>query len=112
MLDNFSLSSFESVLDVNQVSLYVSLAAIAFNPTFWNIAARCGERNLHSTRSLTAENNLEYKKKTITKLFGGNSLYGCYALAITIFSLGIIRDSLCAIIIGICNQNLVKLLTV
>ncbi|KAF2704528.1 phospholipid methyltransferase [Pleomassaria siparia CBS 279.74] len=34
----------------------------------------------------------EYHNKLITKLFGGNSLYGCYALAVTIFSLGIIRD--------------------
>jgi len=34
----------------------------------------------------------EYHNKTITKLFNGNSLYGCYALAVTIFSLGIIRD--------------------
>ncbi|KAI9713921.1 MAG: Phosphatidyl-N-methylethanolamine N-methyltransferase [Bogoriella megaspora] len=30
----------------------------------------------------------------ITKLFRGNSLYGCYALAITIFSIGIFRDAL------------------
>ncbi|KAI4722354.1 phospholipid methyltransferase [Aureobasidium sp. EXF-10727] len=36
----------------------------------------------------------EYHNKTITKLFGGNSLYGCYALAVTIFTLGIVRDSI------------------
>jgi len=35
---------------------------------------------------------IEYHNKTITKLFNGNSLYGCYALAMTIFSLGIVRD--------------------
>ncbi|KAL0261221.1 Phosphatidyl-N-methylethanolamine N-methyltransferase [Diplodia seriata] len=34
----------------------------------------------------------QYHNKVITKLFGGNSLYGCYGLAVTIFSLGIIRD--------------------
>ena len=36
----------------------------------------------------------EYRNKVITKLFGGNAYYGCYALAVTIFSLGIFRDSL------------------
>ncbi|TIA14893.1 phospholipid methyltransferase [Aureobasidium pullulans] len=55
----------------------VSVASIVFNPTFWNTAARS-----------------EYHNKTITKLFGGNSLYGCYALAVTIFTIGIIRDSI------------------
>jgi phosphatidylethanolamine N-methyltransferase len=38
---------------------------------------------------------IEYYNKTITKLFGGNSRYGCYALAVTIFSLGIVRDLMC-----------------
>jgi len=37
---------------------------------------------------------LEYHNKYITKLFGGNARIGCYALAITIFSLGIFRDYL------------------
>lgn len=55
----------------------VSAASIVFNPTFWNIAARS-----------------EYHNKTITKLAGGNPRYGCYALAVTIFSIGIIRDAL------------------
>ncbi|KAJ4354504.1 Phosphatidyl-N-methylethanolamine N-methyltransferase [Didymosphaeria variabile] len=36
----------------------------------------------------------KYYNKTITKLFGGNPRYGCYALAATIFSLGIVRDFL------------------
>jgi phosphatidylethanolamine/phosphatidyl-N-methylethanolamine N-methyltransferase len=30
----------------------------------------------------------------ISRLFGGNKRYGCYALAVTIFSLGIFRDFL------------------
>ncbi|KAF2085090.1 phosphatidylethanolamine N-methyltransferase [Saccharata proteae CBS 121410] len=64
-------------IDLNQPSLWLSAGAIIFNPTFWNIAAR-----------------QEYHNKVITKLFGGNSLYGCYALAATIFSLGIIRDAI------------------
>ncbi|KAK4932284.1 Phosphatidyl-N-methylethanolamine N-methyltransferase [Elasticomyces elasticus] len=37
----------------------------------------------------------KYRNKTITRLFGGNSLYGCYGLAVAIFSIGIIRDALC-----------------
>lgn len=49
---------------------------IVFNPTFWNTAART-----------------EYRNKTLTKLAGGNALYGCYGLALTIFSLGIFRDA-------------------
>lgn len=35
---------------------------------------------------------LEYNNKTITRLFGGNRLRGCYFLAGTIFTIGIIRD--------------------
>ncbi|KAL1634705.1 Phosphatidyl-N-methylethanolamine N-methyltransferase [Neofusicoccum ribis] len=66
-----------SYIDFSQPTLWLSAASIAFNPTFWNIAARS-----------------EYHNKTITKLFGGNSRYGCYALAVTIFSLGIIRDAI------------------
>jgi len=72
-----SLPPFEDIIDVNQPSLYISLACIAFNPTFWNLVARN-----------------EYRNKTITKLFRGNAYYGCYALAITIFGLGLLRDTL------------------
>jgi len=43
----------------------------------------------------TSVKHLEYRNKTITRLANGNSLYGCYALAATIFTLGIIRDFLC-----------------
>ncbi|KAF9165859.1 Phosphatidyl-N-methylethanolamine N-methyltransferase [Actinomortierella ambigua] len=57
--------------------MWISIASIIFNPTFWNIVAR-----------------REYKAKFITRIFGGNSLYGCYALAATIFILGLIRDGL------------------
>ncbi|RKP23621.1 phospholipid methyltransferase-domain-containing protein [Syncephalis pseudoplumigaleata] len=62
-------------VDLNQPSLYWAVASIAFNPIFWTIAARS-----------------EYNHKAITKLAGGNRLYGCYLLAISIFSLGIVRD--------------------
>ena len=37
---------------------------------------------------------IEYRNKVLTKAFGGNSRLGCYALAATIFSLGIFRDIL------------------
>lgn len=50
-------------------------AFIIFNPTFWNTAARS-----------------EYHNKTLTRLAGGSAHRGCYALAVTIFSLGLARD--------------------
>ncbi|KIW67573.1 hypothetical protein PV04_06813 [Phialophora macrospora] len=63
-------------LDTSQPSLYIAAASIAFNPIFWNIVAR-----------------REHKTHFLTKTFG-SPYYGCYALAVTIFSIGIIRDSL------------------
>lgn len=36
----------------------------------------------------------EYHNKVLTKLFGGHSRNACYALAATIFSLGLVRDFL------------------
>ncbi|KAJ7819195.1 phospholipid methyltransferase [Mycena olivaceomarginata] len=69
--------SLESLVDLNRTSLLVSLLSIIFNPVAWN---------------LVAQN--EYRNKTITRLFGGNTYYGCYFLAFLIFSCGIFRDSL------------------
>ncbi|KAK9450832.1 phospholipid methyltransferase-domain-containing protein [Limtongia smithiae] len=66
-----------SYVDFTKESLLLSAASIVFNPTFWNIAAR-----------------LEYKTHILTKCAFGNPRWGCYALAVTIFSLGIIRDLL------------------
>ncbi|KAI4285002.1 MAG: hypothetical protein L6R38_001017 [Xanthoria sp. 2 TBL-2021] len=71
------LTSNPSLIDFNQRSLYISALAIAFNPTFWNTIAR-----------------REYHHKTLTRLFNGNSQRACYALALTIFSLGLFRDAL------------------
>ncbi|TGZ79691.1 phospholipid methyltransferase [Ascodesmis nigricans] len=65
----------QDLVDFSQTSLLVSLGSIAFNPVFWNIIAR-----------------QEYHNKVLTKVFGGNSRYGCYFLAVVIFSIGIIRD--------------------
>ncbi|EXJ82064.1 methylene-fatty-acyl-phospholipid synthase [Capronia coronata CBS 617.96] len=69
------------ILDSSAQSLYVAAAAIAFNPIFWN----CDE-GVFNLR-------LEYNTHFLTKIFR-SPYYGCYALAVTIFSLGILRDSL------------------
>ncbi|KAJ7500956.1 phospholipid methyltransferase [Mycena galericulata] len=67
----------DSLVDFTQPSLLVCLASILFNPVAWNIVAQN-----------------EYRNKTITRLFGGNARYGCYFLAVCIFSAGMFRDSL------------------
>ncbi|KAI8579112.1 hypothetical protein K450DRAFT_243927 [Umbelopsis ramanniana AG] len=67
----------DSLIDLSKNSLYISLASIFFNPIFWNIVARA-----------------EYRNQVLTKLAGGNPYLGCYGLAVTIFSIGIIRDYL------------------
>ncbi|KAL0952848.1 hypothetical protein HGRIS_007073 [Hohenbuehelia grisea] len=64
-------------LDTSKTSLYISILAIAFNPTAWNIVAQN-----------------EYRNKTITRIFGGNARRGCYFLALMIFSFGMLRDHL------------------
>ncbi|KAJ1667561.1 hypothetical protein IW140_002141 [Coemansia sp. RSA 1813] len=66
-----------TLIDLSQPSLWLSLLSIAFNPTFWNIAAQ-----------------QEYRTHWITRLFNGDKHKGCYALAATIFSLGLVRDAL------------------
>ncbi|CAG8509988.1 7193_t:CDS:2 [Ambispora gerdemannii] len=70
-------ASFLDYIDLNEKSLLISFVSITFNPIFWNHVAR-----------------REYKTKFITRLAGGNAFLGCYALAVTIFSLGIFRDYL------------------
>jgi len=64
-------------IDLSQRSFWVSLGAIAFNPIAWNIAAQA-----------------EARKHVLTKLFGGRRYTACYALAATIFLLGLNRDAL------------------
>ncbi|GAA5938210.1 bifunctional phosphatidyl-N-methylethanolamine N-methyltransferase/phosphatidyl-N-dimethylethanolamine N-methyltransferase [Sporobolomyces koalae] len=64
-------------IDWKQPSLWIAIASIIFNPLFWNVVAR-----------------QEYRNKFLTKLAFGNPRLGCYALAVTIFSLGILRDHL------------------
>ncbi|GAA5876457.1 hypothetical protein JCM1840_005544 [Sporobolomyces johnsonii] len=64
-------------VDFSQPSLWIATGSIIFNPLFWNIVAR-----------------QEYNHKILTKLAFGKPYWGCYALAVTIFSLGILRDHL------------------
>lgn len=61
----------------------------------------CGTSSLVMVRSRSLESHsklkyitLEYRNKTITRMFGGNTRYGCYFLAFMIFSFGMLRDSL------------------
>ncbi|KAI1337023.1 phospholipid methyltransferase [Xylariaceae sp. FL0016] len=68
---------YSKMVDFDQKSLFISACSIAFNPLFWNIVAR-----------------QEYRNKVLTKLFGGRSQTACYALATTIFCLGLVRDGL------------------
>ncbi|KAI0694940.1 phospholipid methyltransferase [Cerioporus squamosus] len=70
-------NSLSSLVDLSKRLLLISVASIAFNPTAWNIVARN-----------------EYRNKTITRVFGGNARYGCYFLALCIFSAGMFRDAL------------------
>ncbi|KAI8146265.1 phospholipid methyltransferase-domain-containing protein [Fennellomyces sp. T-0311] len=70
-------------IDFTQPTFYYILANIFFNPLFWNTVARA-----------------EYRSHVLTKLAGGNAYRGCYALAITIFSIGIFRDYLYNLALG------------
>ncbi|SAM03161.1 hypothetical protein [Absidia glauca] len=71
------MSSLLEYFDFSQPSFYFALANILFNPIYWNIVARA-----------------EYRSHILTKLAGGHAYRGCAALAISIFSLGILRDYL------------------
>ncbi|KAK1074704.1 Phosphatidyl-N-methylethanolamine N-methyltransferase [Friedmanniomyces endolithicus] len=65
-----------NLIDFTQPSLYLSAATILFNPLYWNLAARN-----------------EYHHSTLTKLFRNNALHANYALALSIFLLGLARDA-------------------
>eukprot|EP00158_Paraphelidium_tribonemae_P001506 Partr_v1_DN24489_c0_g1_i3_m66359 putative phosphatidylethanolamine N-methyltransferase len=69
---------FDRLVDFKPLSFWLFILSTAFNPLFWNIVAR-----------------QEYKTGVLTRYLGcGNKYAGCYALALTIFSLGIFRDYL------------------
>ncbi|KAK1816392.1 Phosphatidyl-N-methylethanolamine N-methyltransferase [Friedmanniomyces endolithicus] len=65
-----------NLIDFTQPSLYLSAATILFNPLYWNLAARN-----------------EYHHRTLTTLFNHNALHANYALALSIFLLGLARDA-------------------
>ena len=90
------MSALLSAVDWSKPSLLISIAAITFNPTAWNIVARNGMRDsTFGHRDSCSSETTEFHHKTITKLFGGNARNGCYFLAVMIFSFGILRDRLC-----------------
>ncbi|KOS17261.1 Phosphatidyl-N-methylethanolamine N-methyltransferase [Escovopsis weberi] len=70
-------SELAGLVDFEKQSLWISAASIAFNPLFWNILARQGQT--------------EYHNKILSRTLGGKHA-ACYALAVSIFSLGIVRD--------------------
>ncbi|KAL3459941.1 phospholipid methyltransferase-domain-containing protein [Aspergillus heterothallicus] len=68
------MASITDFIDLSQDTLKYAALSIAFNPIFWNIVARA-----------------EYRSHFLTRIFG-SPYFGCYFLAVTIFSLGILRD--------------------
>ncbi|EHK23878.1 uncharacterized protein TRIVIDRAFT_45525 [Trichoderma virens Gv29-8] len=75
MASSFNVADLAEYIDLDKQSLLISVGSIIFNPLFWNIVAR-----------------QEYHNKILTRLFGGKPYPACYALAVTIFSLGLVRD--------------------
>eukprot|EP00300_Choanocystis_sp_HF-7_P022015 c21135_g1_i1.p1 GENE.c21135_g1_i1~~c21135_g1_i1.p1 ORF type:complete len:237 (+),score=31.99 c21135_g1_i1:34-711(+) len=62
-------------VDLTRPSFLLAVLFIAGQPTWWNIVAR-----------------MEYRSKVLTRLACGSPLAGCYALAVAIFSLSLVRD--------------------
>lgn len=91
-----SHNSPKQLVDFGKASLWLSVGMIFFNPIFWNFVARNGTSDclldVEKTESEGAD-GVEYRNKSLTKIFGSPYL-GCYALAVAIFSLGLIRDAL------------------
>ncbi|TIA92036.1 hypothetical protein E3P89_01258 [Wallemia ichthyophaga] len=93
----------ETWFDLKQPSLWIIIGSIIFNPLFWNIPIYSIFlilllRWLVKVRVVLivvcAYTQEEYHNKLLTKLAGGRPYLGCYLLAFTIFSLGILRDHL------------------
>jgi len=76
---NSGISQLQDLIpfDPSKLTLWISLASIAFNPTAWNLVARNEHRN-----------------HTLTRILGGNARAACYFLAAMIFSFGALRDVL------------------
>ncbi|GLB10352.1 phosphatidyl-N-methylethanolamine N-methyltransferase [Aspergillus tubingensis] len=99
------MASLSNFVDFSQPSLQWAALSIAFNPIFWNIVARAGWSHLPTLKTFTPVLRglqlwqllpwlylfPQYRSHFLTRIFG-NAYYGCYFLAVTIFSLGILRD--------------------
>ncbi|KAG0085757.1 Phosphatidyl-N-methylethanolamine N-methyltransferase [Podila epicladia] len=68
----FQKSAFN--VDLGDLWFWISIGSIAFNPTFWNTVAR-----------------REHRTRFMTRMFGGNKYYACYAMAVIIEALGLVR---------------------
>ncbi|KAL6940561.1 hypothetical protein ACO0QE_004468 [Hanseniaspora vineae] len=68
------ISKVISNVDFSNKHYQLALSLVVINPTIWNVVAR-----------------LEYKHKIFSKITGSPKR-ACYGLAITIFTLGLIRD--------------------
>eukprot|EP01135_Chromosphaera_perkinsii_P004566 Nk52_evm36s288 gene=Nk52_evmTU36s288 len=68
--------SHTQLINWNEPSLYLAGACIVFNPLAWNIVAR-----------------KEHRTRFLTNAFG-SPYRACYVLAFSIFTMGLVRDSL------------------
>ena len=66
-----------STLNFYEPFFLACIAFVFFNPIYWNVVAR-----------------VEHKNKTITKMTGKSPADCCHMFALTVFSLGLIRDTL------------------
>jgi phosphatidylethanolamine N-methyltransferase len=66
-----------SYIDIYDYNLQVAVLSIIVAPIVWNILAR-----------------IEYYTHLLTKLACGNKYWGCYGLALYIFSFSLFRDYL------------------
>jgi methylene-fatty-acyl-phospholipid synthase len=63
-------------IDIREPSLWISVGTILFNPIYWNVVARN-----------------EYRHRTLTSVIGSKYV-ACGMFSVTVFVLGLIRDSL------------------
>ncbi|KNG84059.1 methylene-fatty-acyl-phospholipid synthase [Aspergillus nomiae NRRL 13137] len=91
------MTTLSNFIDVSQSSFKWAALSIAFNPIFWKLLTDHGFPSSALLPVLKAHvlnlspSFVEYRKHYLTRIFG-NPYYGCYFLAIAIFTLGIVRD--------------------
>ncbi|KAI3625627.1 hypothetical protein CBS9595_000988 [Malassezia furfur] len=82
----FAQHAYEKLFTPHQASPYVVKGMVDLTqPSLWIAVASITVRDSPDP---------EHRNRTITKLLGGRRYLGCYLLAVTIFSLGILRDML------------------